>query len=770
MRRTLRLARRLVAVLLILVLLAAGGAGIALWSTLPPSEQTLDIPGLSGPVEIGFDRLGIPRIQAANETDAATALGFVHARDRMFQMEMMRRAASGRLAALLGPKALPVDRMMRTLGLARAVARDYAGLEPETKAMLEAYARGVNAWIALCGRRAAPEFLLLGAPEPWRPQDSLLWAKTMDLWLSANWRTELSRLSLAGKLPPAMIDELWPAQGEAGRPDAALPVRFAAAARRLLGVLPAFPQPFTGAPTASDEWAVDATRSATGAPLLAGDPHLGFGFPGIWYLARIEIPGHVLAGATAPGVPFLVIGHNERVAWTFTSTGADTQDVFIETPLPDGMYATPDGPRPFTVHKEWIRVRGGPNQILRVRETRHGPVISDLDPAPGGEVLAVSMAGLAPGDRAADGLFALNRATNLAEVAKAAGEITSPVQNLLAADRTGIGLFVTGRVPIRRAGDGSAPVPGADGAHDWTGFASGAALPRYVNPPSGQLVNGNERIAPPDFPVFMGRDWYGDWRARRIRALLDAPGKRSLDDFAAMQTDAVSGLAVQLLPRLQALAVPPGPLAETLALLRGWDGTMAANLPQPLIFTAWMTRFRELVLARNHVPADTVLPKSEFTAFVLSPAGAHWCGGNCDALLRQALGDSRAALAARFGDNPAGWRWDAAHRAVFAHPVLRGLPLLGWLTTLAIPAPGDDTTLFRGIPAPGDFTDIQGPGYRGVYDLSSLDASRFMAVPGQSGNPLSRHAGDLLALWRDGATILLGPDMSRTSATIRLNP
>jgi penicillin G amidase len=399
MRSLLRGIARLLSILGILLLFVAALIGGVLWLTLPRSNQSARIQGLSAPVDISFDADGIPRIKAANDLDAAAALGFVHARDRMFEMDLMRRNASGRLSELAGPVTLPLDRTMRVLGLRQAAESDYAALPPDVRAVLQAYANGVNGWIALRGRFAAPEFLVFGAPEPWTPVDSLLWGKTMGLWLSLNWRTELSRLALAGHVSQQMIDELWPNESGPGHPQASLtlPQQFADAAARLEQVLPHFPSPFTLPNTASNEWAVDGRHSATGAPLLAGDPHLAFGFPAIWYLARIDTPDLTLAGATAPGIPGLVIGHNSHIAWTFTTTGADTQDVFIETPVGTDQYQTPDGPKPFTTRQETIKVRGRPDETLTVRSTRHGPVISDLQ-GRSGPILAVSMANLAPGD------------------------------------------------------------------------------------------------------------------------------------------------------------------------------------------------------------------------------------------------------------------------------------------------------------------------------------------------------------------------------------
>ncbi len=776
MRRLLRVL--LILVVAVLVLLAAG-IGELLWATLPPDHDRVRIPGLSAPMRVTFDENGIPRIRAASEADAAAALGYVHARDRLFQMELMRSAASGRLSELAGPATLPLDRMARVLGFRRRAEAELAALDPDTRGLLDAYARGINALIAERGRLAAPEFLVVGRPAPWTPADSLLWGEVMAAWLSGNWRTELSRASLDEAMPAAKVDQLWPAEDATPSPWAALlPGN---AARRLLAALPRFPQPFTLPATASDEWAVDGAHSATGAPLLAGDPHLAFGMPGLWYLARIEVPGRVLAGATAPGVPFLVLGQNGHIAWSFTTTGADTQDLFAETALPDGRYAAPGGPLPFASHEERIAVRGRPDDVLTVRESRHGPVVSDLvDPK--GPVLALAASNLMPGAGAASGLLALNRAATVDEAGQAAPRIASPVQNLMVADKTRIALFTTGRVPIRRAGDGSRPVPGASGAYDWTGFASGDALPHRVSPESGRLLNGNERTAPPDFPVFLGRDWFGDWRARRIRALLDAQPQHGVEDFGQMQVDPTSLYAADLLPRLLATKAPPGVPATALALLRGWDGTMAVNRPQPLIFDAWTRRFLADVLARNAIPASAAVPQDEFTSWVLAPAGASqaasqgasqralWCGGDCAPMLATALDEATRELSGRYGTDPARWRWGDAHQAVFAHPILGRLPVIGPWLTARVEQPGGNETLFRGGMAPGTFDSVHGAEYRGVYDLADPDRSVFVAVPGQSGNPLSRHAWDMLGRWLRGDGLQLGPDARRAAQTVELLP
>ena len=374
--------------------------GAGLWASMPVRDGTWKVAGLQGAVVITVDADGVPYIRAGTETDGAAALGYIHARDRMFQMDTMRRIASGRLSELLGRMTLPLDRSMRVLGLRQRAEAEWAAMPPAPRALMEAYAAGVNAFIAAHGRWSAPELALLGAPEPWSPVDSVLWGKLMGLYLSGNYRTELARNAALHRpspdhMSPGDVRALWPNPPPGPTAEAAL-------SGRLLALMPAWPAPWTQPPSASDEWAVDGRHSTTGAPLLAGDPHLGFNVPGIWYLARIDTPAGTLAGATAPGVPLLVIGRNSRIAWTFTTTGADTQDLFTETVLPDGRYATPDGPAPFATREERIGVRWASDDVLTVRETRHGPVVSDLD-GPGSPVLALAAANLAPGDTAVEG-------------------------------------------------------------------------------------------------------------------------------------------------------------------------------------------------------------------------------------------------------------------------------------------------------------------------------------------------------------------------------
>ncbi|WP_368417997.1 penicillin acylase family protein [Rhodovarius sp.] len=736
---------------------------LALWATLPKPHEQLQLGGLTAPVAISLDALGIPRITAQNELDAATAIGWLHARDRMFQMELMRRGASGRLAEIAGAPALRADRFTRTLGLADRATADLATLSPETRALLDAYAAGVNARIAQRGRFIAPEFLALGTPEPWRPEHSLLWGKVMGLWLSGNWRSEIERAQLARNLDAERLWQLWPADTSPGLPD-----RLA----DLTPLLQHFPRFGEDAPlpaSASNAWVLDSRTSGSGGAMLASDPHLGFAAPILWYLARIELPaGQFRAGATSPGVPMIVIGRNESLAWGFTTTHADTQDVFIEREIDETHYATEGGPRPFTTRDELIRVRGAPPQVLRIRETRHGPVLSDLeDPRPrNGTALAVAMANLAPEDSAAEGLLMLNRATSLAAAAEAAARITSPSQNLMVAERAGgIAMFITGRIPLRRAGEGAIPAPGHDASHDWQGFIPFDQLPHRIAPESGRLVNANNRVTPPDAPAFLGRDWPGDWRFRRIHAMLDANPRPDAAVMAGMQRDATSPLAQASLPLLRGLTLT-GPAGIARELLTAWEGEMAANQPQPLIWNAWARRFLALVLREAGVPESAASP--EFLAFLLAGNAPLWCASpDCAPQAARALEQVMAELTPTHGPDLAAWRWGTAHPAIFEHPLLRALPVLRDLTRLSAPSAGDGQTVLRATPQGGmaghtSFTNSHGAGLRLVADLATTDGLLAITATGQSGHPLSAHWGDMLPLWRDGTM----PRLSREPATM----
>ena len=856
------------ALALLLLAAAAAGAGF-LWmrGSLPVIDGERAVSGLAAPVEIVRDRHGVPHVLAASEEDALFALGYVHAQDRLWQMEMNRRIGAGRLAEVLGPAALDTDRLLRVLGLYRRAEATLPHLEPGAQRRIAAYAGGVNARMEAREGPLPPEFLLLGfEPEPWSAADTLVWAKVMALDLGREWTRDLMRLRLSERLPPdrildfytpyrpdkprgvvlpgpsppasartpdlhaagahsrpvpmprdpvtpALMPEMHPARGDAdpsprrsphglrstretargtGRPPtaAALPPSEAgfpggwpdrlslpadAAAASFLSAL----RSRSGHP-GSNSWVVGGARSATGKPLLANDPHLGLSVPSLWYFAHLSWPGREVVGATFPGMPMVVLGHNGRVAWGFTNTGADAQDLFIEQLDPEDprRYLTPTGYRRFDVRREVIEVKDGEDVVVHVRETRHGPVLDDaLDPAagasPAGHVLALAWTALRDDD------LTLQAGLGLPEVRDWAGFVTnfrdfhSPQQSVTYADVDGnIGFLAPGRVPVRGAGGvraGTMPRPGWDARHDWQGFIPFEALPRVYNPPGGVIVTANHPVVTRDHPHHLSHEWAAGFRAERIMERLAARPRHDLRSFRSLQQDRASLFARALLPRLRGVVL--GPDAGTLAararrLLDGWEGGMEPERPEPLIFHAWIWEFARLVTADELGPLQREAwgRKGAFILRILE-AREVWCDDGdtvrvetCDEMLIRSLERAVDRIAGRQGDDPAAWRWGQEHRARGEHRPLARSPLAR-IFNLEGPAPGSTYTVnsfdFDPLDDEEPFVSTHGPSLRAIYDLADLDRSLFIHSSGQSGNVLSPLYRNFEARWRSGEYVTI---------------
>ncbi len=781
--------------------LAVGGYWWWLCTGLPSYDGTLTVAGLGAPVRIVRDGRAVPRIQAQSMDDAYFALGYAHAQDRLWQMDLMRRLGAGRVAEVVPqaftPWAVRLDRSMRALGLYRLAQSSYESLAPDVQRALVAYAAGVNAWL---GTRHGPlpmEFHILGyRPEPWKPADSLVWGKLEALQLSGNFREELLRARLLLRLSPQEVSDLYPT-GSPGPVTLAgdltgLGDRFATLLNDVAGALP----PPLGPDTASDEWVIAGEKTTTGHPILANDPHLALQAPVTWYLARIETPDLTLSGATVPGVPFHVLGHNGTIAWGVTSTGSDTEDLFVERldPISRDRYLTPDGPRPFEIRDELIHRRGAPDLTVTVRATRHGPVLPDDSPladtrGPAGQVLALAFTGLSGADTSAEALYRINRARNWDDFVRALRFHQTPQLNFVYADTNGTtGFYAPGLVPVRSHGNGLVPVAGWSGSYDWTGTIPFEALPHAVNPPSGHLVNANNAPVAADYPWFLAARWPAPYRAQRINGLLSHNELQSVASSVAMQSDILSLPTGLLLP----LMLPhPGPgtaafsrPAQTaLALLWHWKGVVSRQAPEPLIFSWWLREFNRSLFAAQLGP---LFPEywdlhPDVVAHILNEAPS-WCDRRndpgtrtCADLLRASLESAIRILASRYGSDPSRWHWGDEHQALFEHPLLSHIPILGSFFAIAIPASGDDFTLNRGGTQIANestpFADRHGPSLRAVYDLGALDQSQFMIATGQSGNPLSPHYRDLVESWRDGTMITLGAvTQGAHTSTLTLNP
>jgi penicillin amidase len=761
-----RIARFLVILCALAVVLLAAGYGY-LRQSLPQTEGEVRLSGLAAPAEILRDRFGIPHIFAASAEDASYALGFAHAQDRLWQMEMSRRIAAGRVAELVGAGALETDRFLRTLGVRRAAEANLRIIDAETRKLLDAYAAGVNAFLA-ADPVLPPEFLLLGArPEPWSPVDSISWVKMMAWDLGGNWRNELLRMRLSKTLPLARIHQfLPPYRGEA--PPQILDLKeLYAPLERAAAQLAKFAPDNDG--LGSNNWVVSGARSESGKPLLANDPHLGLTAPPVWYFAQLSAPGLNVIGATLPGVPGVVLGRNERIAWGFTNTGPDVQDLYIEKLDNAGGYLTPDGPKPFEVVDEIIRVKGAEPEKLRVRVTRHGPVISDvLRPAqelsPRGHVIAFAWTALAPDDLTVQASLKMARARDWDSFLAAARDFHSPQQNMVYADVEGnIGFIAAGRVPQRKATNdlkGMAPAPGWLAKYDWAGYVPFEELPRSFNPPEGVLVTANHRITAPDYPHFISSQWEPPYRAERIQALLEEKPKHSVTSFARIQADVLSLAVRELLPRLLATRPRSEEARRALARLAQWDGAMTRGAAEPLIVAAWWRELTRAIYADELADAFNAnwLMRAPFVIAVLSGEAAGWCDNvrtpgaeTCEELLAVSLEAALADLGRRYGSDPAAWRWEQAHAARHEHRPFGRQPALARLFDIRADTPGDAYTVNVGRSNFNDeaqpFANRHAASLRAIYDLADLEKSLFIHSGGQSGNRLSRHYAAFTEAW-----------------------
>ncbi|MFM8681287.1 MAG: penicillin acylase family protein [Alphaproteobacteria bacterium] len=773
--RARRIGRAAAVALSALVALLSIAMVVAWWwaaRSAPVVEGRLALPGFAAEASVARDARGVVHVRAASEDDAHAAQGFAHAQDRFAQMDMMRLLARGRLAELAGRGALASDRFMRGLGLARGAEVAAEAMQPRSRAALEAYARGVNAFLEAGGSALPVELRLAGrVPEPWSIVDSLLWGQVMALHLSGDWREELARARLAGRHAPDRLSLLWPGwprNGEASMP-AGTPRLDALAPAELERILP----PAPASSLASNAWVVAGTLAARGKPLLANDPHLQLGAPAVWHLVRLEAPGFLRVGASAPGVPGILLGHNGEVGWGMTTTGADSFDLFVERLAAGdgGAHATPGGGTArFAVEEQEFRIRGEaePRRAL-VRSSRNGPVLADIleggvEAAAPGHVLVIASPLLRAANTTADALLAINAARDAPGVLAAARRWVAPVQNIVAADAAGnIGSTVAGLVPVRRAGDGWLPSPAWDGDHGWMGLAQAAEAHAIANPPAGILANANDRVPTAGQAPFLAREWDAPHRGIRLREELARGASRDATGARGLQRDTLSVLAREVVAALGTWSPSEPALARHVEMLRRWDARMERDRPEPLLFNAWMRVLRRLSLAAllGEDAAPRIASGREAPALLLAVARRDpvpCAEADCPAMLEASLREAVAGIAAVHGADPVSWRWGAVHAARFENPFWNAFPVLRDILALDVPTGGDNYTLDRGTPRPGAglvFDHVHGAGLRMVLDFADLEASTFMIAPGQSGHVLSRHGSDLALPWAEGGAMAL---------------
>ncbi|MBK5103539.1 MAG: penicillin acylase family protein [Burkholderiales bacterium] len=756
----MKIALRTVSVLVLVLLLGAAAGYAWLRQSLPQLEGSLTLSGLKAPAEIVRDRHGVPHIHAASIEDAYFSLGFVHAQDRLWQMEMNRRIAAGRLSEALGAATLDADKFLRTLGVHRVAEATLKSLNAETRSQLDAYAAGVNAFLAQRSGPLPPEFLLTGImPEPWQSADSVAWVKMMAWDLGANWRSELLRLRLAKKLSAAQIGEFLPPYPG----DAPLAIADLTKLYRQLdaGKLAALALPGVTEDGASNNWVLAGRRSASGKPLLANDPHLGLAAPAIWYFAHLSAPGLEVMGATLPGVPAVVLGRNRHIAWGVTNTGPDVQDLYIERVDGAGQVLSPQGWQKLATRKESIKVKGQADVTLTVRASRHGPLISDVfKPAaaalPQNYALAFAWTALREDDVTMQAAGKYASAANWNEFLAAARDFHSPQQNMVYADTDGnIGYIAPGRVPVRKPENdlkGLAPAPGWDAKYDWDGFIAFEDLPQSYNPASGEIITANHKIVPTDYPHYITSEWSLPYRAERIQQLLNATPKHTLQSFAKIQADTVSLQVREILPLLLKTSTTDAEALKVLQQLRRWNANMTVESAEPLIVSAWLRELGRLIYADElgDMFDGAWAHRADFMVHVLADSGGqgHWCDDvntpakeTCADLLPKALALALADLQQRYGDDRAQWRWGDAHFALSEHRPFGRQPQLARLFDIRVPTPGDTYTVDVGrntlTNEHAPFASRHAASLRAIYDLADLDKSVYIHSTGQSGNLLS---------------------------------
>jgi penicillin G amidase len=776
-------------------LIGAAGAGLAAgvalgaWyqlfrRPLPRTRGSEEVEGLDGPVEIRRDRWGVPHVRAQTRADVWFAEGFCHGQDRLWQLELYRRAASGTIAEIAGRPAVASDRFVRVLGLRRAAGAEAEALEPGLRGHIDAYCAGVNG--AATAARALPaEFQILHLDfEPWTAVDMLTTGKLLSLGLSTNWERELLRAEMARELGPELAARLDPGY-PTGNPIVLEPgapffggdgLRLSEQLDRLRNSLG-----LTSEATGSNNWAVSAQRSATSGPLFAGDPHLGPSMPGITYQLSLQVGDRFCRGASLPGQIGVFFGQNNDVAWSVTNALADVMDLFVERI--DGDSYEFEGERlPLEVVEEEIPVRGGSRERVTAVATRHGPIVNEALRADDSEPLALRWMSLDFPTITEANVRILDVASG-PELIDALESHHTPVSNFIWADRHGsIGYKTVGRIPLRRGDCPDLPKPGWTDEYEWDGWIPYAELPEIVDPDAGFLVSANNRIESDDYEHHITSDYFDGYRARRIEQLLLAADEVDLDDFARMQLDMYSIPGPETVHRLARLHEPGAgrlPLRQreiaAIERLKSWDGRMTPDSVAATIYQAFTLRFgREVARAAigDRDLAERWLDRAHngFMAHVTSPWRwqshllALWDEGDEELIGRpweelalDALRGALDELATRFGPNPEGWRWGRVHALEFRHALGDANPLFGWIFNRRLEVGGAQETVAQIGWDPNDpFTAIWAPCWRIVADPVRPERSRWQQFTGQSGHPRSPHYDDLQERWLRGETQAMG--------------
>lgn len=793
-----------------LILAIIAGVGYLLSAQTSISGKRT-IKSLGDSVVITFDESDIPHIEAKTSTDALFALGYLHASERSWQMEINRRLASGRLSEILGKETVAIDRFVRTLGIKHAAEKQFDHYPIATKRLLQSYADGVNAGNAHLGWALPLEYFLTGSkPGYWSASDSVAWMLMMALDLGGNWQKELQRLELSQFLTTKQVWEVMPAYTP-GEPVSN--VDFAKLYRDInvfnpnplardqkSKKLPATELALNEIPGGKDgigsnNWALNGKLTTSGKPLLANDPHLGLSAPAIWYFAHLKAPGINVIGGTLPGIPAVVLGRTEKFAWSFTNTGPDVQDLYIEQldPKNPGIYRGPDGPLAFKVRQEIIDIKGEAPLRFLVKETRHGPVISESYARAKRSIdterfaLALRWTALDTENQSVAGLIEMNHAKDLDTFKQALRKNYAPMQNVVMADVDGnIAFQAAGVAPKRTLHQGLygvAPALGWEKQNDWSGYLPFDMLPSSDNPDSNWIATANQKVLAINNPNPLTGDWDLPTRYDRIVNLIKEKSMHDLTSMKSMQADTLSLGATPLLELFQS-SQSQHPLAQQAKeLSKNFDGNMKVDSAGALIFNAWADQITRRLFSRlSYLFTENYGARHFRQALILQLQNPNspWCDDpktaaveSCADALNTAMDKALDQLSAQFGNNPKNWAWGNAHIAVSEHRPLSKVPFLGNLFNLSKPFPGDSFSINVGrlelLRADNPFETKQAPSLRTLYDLSDLEKSLFIYQSGQSGWVQSKLYRNMSALWAQNEYLPLQMKPEKSVRQLELN-
>lgn len=779
------------------IFLVALGYGILL-RTLPNDNGNMQLAGLETPVGVIFDENAIPHINAQSMPDAMQTLGFIHARERLWQMEFLRRVGQGRLSEVVGNATVDTDIFLRTLDIASAAERSYNKLQPKTKQALIAYAKGVNAYSKREKRLFEPtlgaEFLILGhTPEEWQPWNSVLILKVMGLSLSGNMDREIQRLAMASKgFSPQEIDDLVsysPRDNPPPLPDLRVLYGFKAEGKPVKKTSlnldkkekketeKEFVLAWPTGRSASNNWVISGDKTKSGKPILANDPHLGLTAPSAFYLAHLsfmdEGEPHDLIGGTLPGIPMLITGRNSRVAWGLTTTVLDAQDLYIEklNLENDNQYLTDNGWKDFITEEIEVKISDKKSKTFIKRTSRHGPVLPDgfrklKDLLPERHVASLQWTGLAADDTTLDTLMSNMFSKNVAEFLEGTKYAVSPMQSIVVGDiDDNIALATPGRMPLRDATNdikGRAPVLGWLPEYEWTGYLQSGELPKIINPEEGAITTANANFLPADYPHHITYDWAEHFRQARVEELiLRTNEKHDVEKSKQIMADDYSQPLHSLVKIAEKAELDgAGERGEVFQALVNWDGRMAANRPEPLIMLAWFRHLNEAILKDDLEEQYTLFDRGRITKIlrILDRGTARdWCDKRdtelketCTTILLETFNGTLTELKKLQGADWRDWQYGKAHTAYNEHRPFGKVNSLSKVFNITLESGGGPYTLHRGqtdFGEEGPYRSRQGAAYRAIYDFADLDQSLFIQSTGQSGNFLSKHYRDFAKLW-----------------------